>query len=249
MPIRHMIWHRIRHTLTEFWLSIVRLHQKYVGFVCSYPFSLLALIPVYIFVAILAGVLVFLLAYITDFLIDPDWTKQNFGVNISITQILYLMVYILFIIALSLQYLFLNIRSFLSATSVESYNNPVLRVVQLVAITVIYFAIVHYYVALFSDRVAYDGMIGPMPDHGWPVYYGWFNKIIFIPSIETVVDCLYFSTVTMATLGYGDIHPATIVAKIATMAEIFFSFGLIVVVLGWVIGHAKAPGGPPDDRQ
>jgi hypothetical protein len=148
-----------------------------------------------------------------------------------------------------LQYLFLNIRSFLSATSVESYNNPVLRVVQLVAITVIYFAIVHYYVALFSDRVAYDGMIGPMPDHGWPVYYGWFNKIIFIPSIETVVDCLYFSTVTMATLGYGDIHPATIVAKIATMAEIFFSFGLIVVVLGWVIGHAKAPGGPPDDRQ
>jgi voltage-gated potassium channel Kch len=55
--------------------------------------------------------------------------------------------------------------------------------------------------------------------------------MIVKPPVETMLDCLYFSTVTMATLGYGDIVPHTPIAKIATMIEIFSSFGLIVVVL------------------
>jgi hypothetical protein len=215
-----------------------------VRFVCSYPFILAVLLPIYVLVAIFTAGMFAVLAYVTDYSIDPDWTKHKFGVDISVAQIFFLFAYIGVVAGLSFHYLFLSFRSFISATSMEFYHNPILRVVQLVAITVLYFAIVHYYVALLSDRVAYEGMSGPMPDHGWPGYYDWFNKILVVPSIETIVDCLYFSTVTMATVGYGDIHPATMVAKIATMAEIFFSFGLIVVVLGWVIGHAKAPTGP-----
>jgi Ion channel len=235
-----MIWHRIRRTLTEFWLSIVGLHREYVRFVCSYPFILLILIPIYVLVAMLAAGVCVGLAYVTECLLYPDWTAHNFWRDISSIHVLYLLIYLCLVMGISLHYLFLTFKSFLSATSVDVYNNPILRVVQLVAITVIYFAAIHYYVALLSDRVAYAGMIGPMPKDGWPYYFDWPNKILFIPSIETVVDCVYFSTVTMATLGYGDIHPATMIAKIATMAEIFFSFGLIVVVLGWVIGHAKA---------
>jgi hypothetical protein len=43
----------------------------------------------------------------------------------------------------------------------------------------------------------------------------------------------------MVTLGYGDIYPTSAVTKIATIIQIVFSFGLIAVVLGWVMGHAS----------
>ncbi|WP_456781880.1 potassium channel family protein [Bradyrhizobium sp. USDA 3315] len=54
-----------------------------------------------------------------------------------------------------------------------------------------------------------------------------------------VVDCIYFSFVTMATVGYGDIYPHSIPAKIATVSEILSAFILIVVILARVISRPE----------
>ncbi len=112
-----------------------------------------------------------------------------------------------------------------------------MKVVQLVGAMVVMFAIVHYYIALLSDGAAYKDMHAPIREYGWENEI--FNRIFFIPSFDTVLDCIYFSTITTATIGYGDIYPLTRAAKIATIVQTVFSFGLIAVVLGWVIGHAQ----------
>jgi hypothetical protein len=42
------------------------------------------------------------------------------------------------------------------------------------------------------------------------------------------VDSFYFSAVTLATVGYGDLHPTTDVAKIFTVIYIFTGIGVLV---------------------
>jgi hypothetical protein len=51
---------------------------------------------------------------------------------------------------------------------------------------------------------------------------------------KSFLDCLYFSVVTFATVGYGDILPATDVAKIAVILEIVIGYlmgGLLIAIL------------------
>lgn len=59
------------------------------------------------------------------------------------------------------------------------------------------------------------------------------------PARELVIDCLYFSTITIATVGYGDIRPVYPVAKAAVMLEVVAGFLWIVVCIGAVIGPKK----------
>jgi hypothetical protein len=43
----------------------------------------------------------------------------------------------------------------------------------------------------------------------------------------TAVDALYFSVVTLATVGFGDLHPTTDVGKLFTVAYILFGIGIL----------------------
>jgi hypothetical protein len=86
-------------------------------------------------------------------------------------------------------------------------------------------------------RKAYQGLTVLTDDQ--LKWWDNFDRLTFIPSWDTVIDAVYFSTVTMATVGYGDILPVTKYAKIATIVQIIFSFVLVVVLLGWAIGNAK----------
>ncbi|GAA5043600.1 potassium channel family protein [Nocardia callitridis] len=45
--------------------------------------------------------------------------------------------------------------------------------------------------------------------------------------IETRTDALYYSMITLATIGYGDVHAAGQAARIATMVQV--AFDLIVI--------------------
>ncbi len=44
----------------------------------------------------------------------------------------------------------------------------------------------------------------------------------------SLIDALYFSVMTMATIGYGDLTPTTNISKIFTIVYTFLSIGAIV---------------------
>lgn len=58
----------------------------------------------------------------------------------------------------------------------------------------------------------------------YPVLEGW-----------SLVDALYFSVVTLATVGYGDIHPVTDMGKLFTVLYILTGVGVLVVFASRVV--------------
>jgi hypothetical protein len=51
----------------------------------------------------------------------------------------------------------------------------------------------------------------------------------------TFVDALYLSLVTISTLGFGDVFPATDWLRIVTPLEALFGFALLTVAVSWVL--------------
>jgi voltage-gated potassium channel len=56
---------------------------------------------------------------------------------------------------------------------------------------------------------------------------------IFYASIEgwSWLDSLYFSVITLSTVGYGDLSPKTSIGKIFTMIYIFVGLGLFIAII------------------
>lgn len=88
----------------------------------------------------------------------------------------------------------------------------------------------------------------------------------------SILDSLYFSLITLTTVGYGDFTPATAAGKIFTMIYIVFGIGLLVAFANKLAGSllvgrqahlnvrqrltdhdadppAAQQGDPPGDRQ
>ena len=53
----------------------------------------------------------------------------------------------------------------------------------------------------------------------------------------SLLDALYFSVVTLATVGFGDLHPTTNEAKLFTIAYIIFGVGIIAGFVSTVAKH------------
>ncbi len=49
-----------------------------------------------------------------------------------------------------------------------------------------------------------------------------------------LLDSLYFSTVTLATIGYGDFHPETRIGRLFTIGYIFMGVGTMAVFFATV---------------
>ena len=61
------------------------------------------------------------------------------------------------------------------------------------------------------------------------------------------IDSLYFSVITISTVGYGDISPETVAGKVFTMVYVVIGIGVFVAAVS-TIGHhlvsVKQPRGP-----
>lgn len=63
----------------------------------------------------------------------------------------------------------------------------------------------------------------------------------FARAIENFGDALYFSAITMATVGYGDIVPRSMAAKLIVISEV--GFGLLLLVFAVAVVMAKQSDG------
>ena len=75
---------------------------------------------------------------------------------------------------------------------------------------------------------------------------------VFYRAVEGLrwIDSLYFSVITVSTVGYGDISPETYAGKVFTMVYVVVGIGVFVALVS-TIGHhlvaAKRPrGGDPE---
>lgn len=73
---------------------------------------------------------------------------------------------------------------------------------------------------------------------------------IFYSSVEgwSAFDALYFSVITLATVGYGDMHPTTTLSKAFTIVYIFLGVGVFVAFIARLTDHERRKPKPPDAR-
>jgi voltage-gated potassium channel Kch len=63
------------------------------------------------------------------------------------------------------------------------------------------------------------------------IFYHFVEKLKFL-------DAFYFSTITLTTVGYGDITPQTDIGKIFTVFYVLIGIGLIAGIANYVIRHS-----------
>ena len=62
---------------------------------------------------------------------------------------------------------------------------------------------------------------------------------LFKPPLASFLDAFYFSGVTLATLGYGDILPSHPLSRLLALYEVFLGILIIAVAIATYIGSAK----------
>jgi hypothetical protein len=65
------------------------------------------------------------------------------------------------------------------------------------------------------------------------------NSFKNLPEVPSFMDFIYYSVVTAATLGYGDITPLSTLARVLASTEVILGLGWLTVVFGAVIAHLQ----------
>jgi voltage-gated potassium channel Kch len=95
--------------------------------------------------------------------------------------------------------------------------------------------VLHFLAALHGFRMALVAVWRDPETKALPVVVGILlvSGTIFYWSVEdwTVIQALYFSVVTLATVGYGDLTPTSDFSQIFTIIYIFIGLGVLVAFL------------------
>lgn len=57
----------------------------------------------------------------------------------------------------------------------------------------------------------------------------------------TVLDAVYFCVVTLATVGFGDLHPTTDLGRLFTIGYIIVGVGIIAAFISQLASHRQVP--------
>lgn len=69
-------------------------------------------------------------------------------------------------------------------------------------------------------------------------YFSWMECAFSMP-LKTFFDSLYFSVVTITTLGYGEIHPTIWTTKLLVMYQALLGITMIVLVIGVYLNQSE----------
>ena len=105
-------------------------------------------------------------------------------------------------------------RGMLDITSVREMRKEILA------------ALIKYAGGVLSFATIYNGL---QQLHGGTAFH--FNAA----SGLHYFDLLYFSLITIATVGYGDVYPAVVSAKVAAMLEVVFGLGFAILLFSMLV--------------
>jgi len=74
------------------------------------------------------------------------------------------------------------------------------------------------------------------------VIYYLLPKEYFDGQIKTIFDAIYFSGVTITTLGYGDISPKHVFPQLLSVYEVLCGFSLVIVSFTVYVGKSMEQG-------
>jgi voltage-gated potassium channel Kch len=101
--------------------------------------------------------------------------------------------------------------------------------------------VLHFLAALHGFRMALVAVWRDPETNALPVVVSILlvSGTIFYWSVEdwTVIQALYFSVVTLATVGYGDLTPTSDFSQIFTIIYIFIGLGVLVAFLSSLAQH------------
>lgn len=83
------------------------------------------------------------------------------------------------------------------------------------------------------------------------VYVSHLSANAFHPGPLGVVDAAYFTVITAATVGFGDIYPSSTTARLLVLSEVVWSFFYVIVVISTAASAAARPRSSqgPDNGQ
>lgn len=125
-------------------------------------------------------------------------------------------------------YISVAFKAFSYALFSAPHDVRLLYATEALAALCIMFAMVHYGVSAFSGSEAYEGISAPSFSLARSFYNGEINEL---PNWDTLFGFLYFSVVTFTTVGYGDIHPINLAARLVSTVQMIIGFAIIVLVI------------------
>ncbi|AOX99216.1 potassium channel family protein [Jeongeupia sp. USM3] len=134
--------------------------------------------------------------------------------------------------------LFIGQIGLLMSSIIHYHHRSLPALIRLYAWLIFQFALTYYALVLFDfDNSAFAGI------HDLHAYSPDKPLVFFTGALKTFLDCLHFSIVTSATVGYGDIYPRDWLARILTDVHILSATGVAIIGFGrYFSGHDAPPG-------